>query len=163
MHWLIMDNIIPAVMGLVGVLIGSGLNLYQNHMLDRRKEKRAKLQMKKELLTERMKIYNKYYAMKTETHIVERIGDTNYFNVDSYLNNFRPIFFNSLHILEENIVNKILSIDKNIEVTKLLCGEIDNRTDIEIHNELLVWFAELDLLIADSIIRYQKDLENIYE
>lgn len=99
-----------------------------------------------------MSIYSKFIEVKGQVQVISKTSyDTLEINLDVYAGSIRPIFMEKLYLINNDVSQKVLDIDKHIEI----CG-YEEEVTAEDHKSLVIKYAELELLVYEHLNKYRK-------
>lgn len=150
-----MNQIVIASFPLLGVFIGAFSSVFGSYLVSKSKlsELEQKYSQNQELeirqyYLKRLEQYSEILKADGEhtVEVFQPMKGIGFFDFEAYQNNIRPLVFECLHILDEDVIKSAREIDKSISET----SSITNR-EIEIH---LIELAEKYFQLIKNIERH---------
>ena len=146
------EIVLPAITALTGVIIGGVLTYFTQLLLFQKQIKREKERQKEEVQIETMNIYSKFLDVRANLQLIERVNsNVTELNIEAYEKYIRPIFMEKIYLLHFDVSQKILSINKQLEIS----GYNEEITEEE-KKWIFKEYMELEYLIFSHLNNYRK-------
>lgn len=147
-----LENILPAVIAIFGVIVGSVSTYFSQSLLLKKQIKRDQEKEKELKLVETMDIYSKFLDVKGNVPVLQKIdSSTLEIDLDKYEKHIRPILMEKIYLIHDDVSQIIMNINRQIEVSNYN-EEITKREE--------EWIVSQYLQLEDLIIKHLHDYRN---